>query len=297
MARPLRDMGGPGGGPPGAPAGGRAPSGTEGRAGGAPVGGAMRAAGCSTPGRGGRGGSAGLLEMTRPPMGGRGASTSGAGVGADAGAGASEDAGVGAGASATGAAAGAAAGVAAGASAASATAGAGAGASATTGAGASADAAGAASTAAGAASDSDVADAFLAAPFLTGLGSSGCWSRVSPSRSALRRTRSACASMMLDEWLLTPMPSASHRSRVSLLVIPSSLASSYTRSFAAKFWSLFFHRPVRLSAEPVVAGRSAARQIRLTGLHLFTNGRQGKTRTPRRTLSGARRERRTGLRS
>ena len=29
-----------------------------------------------------------------------------------------------------------------------------------------------------------------------------------PSRSALRRTRSACASSMLEEWLLTPIPSA-----------------------------------------------------------------------------------------
>ena len=47
------------------------------------------------------------------------------------------------------------------------------------------------------------------AAFLAGFcGSSGCSSRIRPSRSALRRTRSAWASTMLDEWLLTPIPSA-----------------------------------------------------------------------------------------
>ena len=70
-----------------------------------------------------------------------------------------------------------------------------------------------------------LAAAFLAV-FLTGSGSSGCWSRRRPSASALRRTRSACASSMLDEWLFTPMPSAMQRSRHSLFVSPSSRASS-----------------------------------------------------------------------
>lgn len=71
---------------------------------------------------------------------------------------------------------------------------------------------------------------FLAAAFLAGAsGSSGCTSRTRPSRSALRRTRSACASTTLEEWLFTPIPSATHRSRVSLFVRPSSRASSYTR--------------------------------------------------------------------
>jgi hypothetical protein len=71
---------------------------------------------------------------------------------------------------------------------------------------------------------------FFAAAFLTGAsGSSGCTSRTSPSRSALRRTRSAWASTTLEEWLFTPIPSATHRSKVSLLVRPSSRASSYTR--------------------------------------------------------------------
>lgn len=47
-----------------------------------------------------------------------------------------------------------------------------------------------------------------------------------PSRSALRRTRSAWASWIDDEWLLTPMPSERQRSSVSLLLKPSSRASS-----------------------------------------------------------------------
>lgn len=73
------------------------------------------------------------------------------------------------------------------------------------------------------------------ADFLVGFGSSsGCTSRLRPSRSALRRARSACASSMLEEWLLTPIPSPTHRSSVSLLVSPSSLASSWSLILAAK---------------------------------------------------------------
>jgi hypothetical protein len=79
---------------------------------------------------------------------------------------------------------------------------------------------------------------FAAAPLrradLAGLGSSGCSGRVKPSRSARRRTRSACASSIPEECVLTPMPRSRARSRVSLFVIPSSLASSWTRIFAAK---------------------------------------------------------------
>ena len=56
----------------------------------------------------------------------------------------------------------------------------------------------------------------------------------SPSRSALRRTRSAWASTMLEEWDLTPMLSATQSSSVSWLVSPSSLASSWTRIFPGK---------------------------------------------------------------
>jgi hypothetical protein len=68
-------------------------------------------------------------------------------------------------------------------------------------------------------------------------GSSGCWARTSPSRSARRRTRSACASSIPEECVLTPMPKAKLRSRHSLFVSPSSRASSWTRIFAAKFFS------------------------------------------------------------
>jgi hypothetical protein len=71
---------------------------------------------------------------------------------------------------------------------------------------------------------------FLAAAFLVALagaaGSSGWTGRRRPSRSAFLRARSACASSMDDEWLLTPIPRERQRSRASLLVRPSSWASS-----------------------------------------------------------------------
>jgi hypothetical protein len=103
------------------------------------------------------------------------------------------------------------------------------------GAGASAVALAAASAAAaGAGAASAVAAAFFAgaaflvalAAFLAGAGSSGWTGRRNPSASALRRTRSACASSMEDEWLLTPIPRERASSSPSLLVRPSSLASS-----------------------------------------------------------------------
>lgn len=96
------------------------------------------------------------------------------------------------------------------------------------GSGASATGSAAGSSGAGAGSAAFFLDDFLAAA-----GSSGCWSRIRPSRSALRRTRSAWASSIPDECVLTPIPSSSARSRVSLLVRPSSFASSWTRIFAA----------------------------------------------------------------
>ena len=93
-------------------------------------------------------------------------------------------------------------------------------------------AAGAAAGSAAAAAGSDAEDFLVAFVALSGLSAlaglscSGWTSRISPSRSALRRTRSAWASSMLDEWLFAPIPSASQRSSVSLLVSPSSRASS-----------------------------------------------------------------------
>jgi hypothetical protein len=64
------------------------------------------------------------------------------------------------------------------------------------------------------------------AAFFAGAGSSGWTGRRRPSASALRRTRSAWASSMEDEWLLTPIPRDKASSSPSLLVRPSSLASS-----------------------------------------------------------------------
>jgi hypothetical protein len=92
------------------------------------------------------------------------------------------------------------------------------------GAGASVTAAGAA----GASGAGALSAAFLAA-FLTGAGSSGATSRLSPSRSALRRARSAWASSIDEDAPFTPIPSPRHKSTASLLVSPSSLASSCTR--------------------------------------------------------------------
>ena len=60
---------------------------------------------------------------------------------------------------------------------------------------------------------------FLAGAFLAGFSSSGCLSRFSPSRSALRRTRSACASSMDDDVLFTSIPIDVESSSISLFVI------------------------------------------------------------------------------
>ena len=72
----------------------------------------------------------------------------------------------------------------------------------------------------------DFAALVALAAFFAGAGSSGWTGRRNPSASALRRTRSACASSMEDEWLLTPIPRERASSSPSLLVRPSSLASS-----------------------------------------------------------------------
>ncbi len=66
---------------------------------------------------------------------------------------------------------------------------------------------------------------------LAGSGSSTIGSRRRPSRSALRRARSAWASSIEEEAVFTPIPSEEHRSSVSELVRPSSRASSCTRTF------------------------------------------------------------------
>jgi hypothetical protein len=107
-------------------------------------------------------------------------------------------------------------------------------------AGAAASAAGSEASAGAAAL---AAAAFFAEAFFTGLTSSGCSSRVNPSRTARRSSRSACASMRVLEWVFTPTPIASHSAIISALVIPSFLASSCTRMFFAKTSSAFrWHR-------------------------------------------------------
>jgi hypothetical protein len=100
-----------------------------------------------------------------------------------------------------------------------------AGAEAAAAAGADDEAAGTADEEAGA-DDTALADLVTLAAFFAGAGSSGWTGRRRPSASALRRTRSAWASSIEDEWLLTPIPRERASSSPSLLVRPSSLASS-----------------------------------------------------------------------
>jgi len=131
--------------------------------------------------------------------------------------------------------------------------------------------------------------AFLAGAFFAFGGSSGWTSRMRPSRSALRRTRSACASSMLEECVLTPIPSERQRSSVSLFVMPSSFASSCTRIFGAKFL-------VQSFAGVVVFNRSSVGAVRplrhITAFHPRTNRAVRTTLVPspavsRRGPSGA----------
>ena len=79
---------------------------------------------------------------------------------------------------------------------------------------------------------------FLAGAFLAGLGSSGCSSRVNPSRSARRVTMSAYASASEDDGPLAATPSTPQRSRTSAFVIPSSFASSWILIFFAATLSI-----------------------------------------------------------
>ncbi len=166
--------------------------------------------------------------------------------------------------------------------------------------GAGVSAAGAASLAVGAAPGASAAGsafgaasaasavALVALAGFSALGGSGSASRISPSRSAFRRTRSACASSMLEEWLLAPIPSASQRSRVSLLESPSSLASSWMRILEAKW----FFSPSSYCLEMMARGTCAwapPRAVAATAPHRGAD--QSRTRRPSSTneLRGARR--------
>lgn len=74
---------------------------------------------------------------------------------------------------------------------------------------------------------------FFAGAFFTGLDSSGCSSRVRPSRSARRVTMSAYASAKDEDGPFAATPSTPQRSSTSALVIPSSFASSWILIFFA----------------------------------------------------------------
>jgi hypothetical protein len=119
------------------------------------------------------------------------------------------------------------------------------------------------------------AEPLVLAGLLAWTGSSGgCSLRTRPSFFARRRTRSACASSIPEECVLTPMPSANERSRHSLFVSPSSLASSWTRIFAAKFfltspsscrWARTAHESVRIAVP-------YPRAVRVTGTNTGVTG-------------------------
>jgi hypothetical protein len=104
-------------------------------------------------------------------------------------------------------------------------------------------------------------------------GSVGCSWRTRPSRSARRRTRSACASSIPEECVFTPMPSAKQRSRHSLFVSPSSLASSWTRIFAAKFFltSPSSYRWARTAQGLVRIAAPYPRADRMTGTNTLSS--------------------------
>ncbi len=303
---PDGDIGRPGGGgaptraagrsPVGAPAGraGRSPGGTveRGRSastGGRPAGGAGGAGRAATDGAGREpSGGRELIVSWRPLEIIRFSGSAGAGAGAR-GAGAADWSATAAGAVSAAAGAGSAAGAGATTSAA--------GAGSTTGAGVSGTWAGAGPSAgdgtlpgAGAAASAEAA-AFFVAFLFSGLGSSGWASRIRPSFAARRRTRSAWASMRVDEWLFTSIPIAMVRSTISLFVIPSSLASSCTRMFFGKALFQPFvaaagapdlpaaHEVSILPAGCWNASRSSTRSAR------STDRRQARSKPPRRTAA------------
>jgi hypothetical protein len=74
------------------------------------------------------------------------------------------------------------------------------------------------------------APASLSAAFLAAFFGFSTTSRFRPFSSAWRRTRSACASTMLDDGDDAPMPIELQRSTTSFEVMPSSLASVETRT-------------------------------------------------------------------
>jgi hypothetical protein len=102
---------------------------------------------------------------------------------------------------------------------------------------------------------------------------SGATSRRSPSASARRRIRSACASSIDADGLEAPIPSFWASASNSLLVSPSSLESSCTRIFfGAKTFPYFAYPHIRRAQFPILSqlrpflGRETAngRELRLS---------------------------------
>ena len=93
-----------------------------------------------------------------------------------------------------------------------------------------------------------------AAAFLARLGLSTIGSPFRPFSSAWRRTRSACASTMLDPAATTPTPIVEQSSMTCLEVMPSSLASVETRTVLLKRlhhpWNLRQPAPRWLALQP-----------------------------------------------
>jgi hypothetical protein len=131
-----------------------------------------------------------------------------------------------------------------------------------------------ASSATGAGAADVVAFAALVAlvAFSAFAGSAGT-SRRSPSASARRRMRSACASSIDADGLDAPIPSFWASASNSLLVSPSSLESSCTRIFfGAKTFPYFAYPHIRRAQFPILSqlrpflGRETAngRELRLS---------------------------------
>jgi hypothetical protein len=94
------------------------------------------------------------------------------------------------------------------------------------------DAAGGAVGAAAGASVVDAADFFV--DFFLAAGCSDCGARARPSRSRRVRTRSACASMSVEDGPFTPMPKSPQTLTICAVATPYSLANSWTRTDLGK---------------------------------------------------------------
>jgi len=116
--------------------------------------------------------------------------------------------------------------------------------------------AGSSSAGAGAAGVVTLTDFVALATFVafSAFAGSGATSRRSPSASARRRMRSACASSIDADGLEAPIPSFWASASNSLLVSPSSLESSCTRIFfGAKTFPYFAYPLIRRAQFPILS--------------------------------------------